>query len=116
MAGENEPKYDANGPHYYIAFHSPGPNWVKGKQYNEQPDFMAHVKYMSYLHEKGKIVISGPFMEIEGGLDGRLAPGGMVILRAKSLEEATRLANDDPTVKSGMIIAEMKTVWVPFHD
>jgi uncharacterized protein len=115
MADENDPKYDADGPHYYVVFHSPGPKWVKEKRYNEQPDFMVHVKYMSDLHEKGKVLISGPFMEVEGGLNGRLAPGGMIVLRTKSLEEAARLAKDDPTVKSGMINAEVKILWVPFH-
>jgi hypothetical protein len=33
---------DENGPHYFVAFHSPGPNWVAGIQYNEQPSFMEH--------------------------------------------------------------------------
>lgn len=115
MANQDEPKFDANGPHYYVAFHSPGPNWVEGVPYNEQPDFMVHVKYMSDLNQQGKIYISGPFMEVEGGLNGRLAPGGMAVFKTKSLAEAMKLAKDDPTVKSGMINADMKTLWLPFH-
>ena len=61
-------------------------------------------------------MISGPFMDAPGGLAGQLADGGMAILRAANLEEATRLGTDDPTVKFGMLNVEMKTFWVPFHE
>jgi uncharacterized protein len=65
---------------------------------------------------KGKIVLSGPFMEEPGGLAGKLANGGMAILKAADLKEATKLGTDDPTVQSGMLKVEIKTFWVPFHD
>jgi uncharacterized protein len=107
---------DEKGPHYFVAFHSPGPNWVAGTPYNEQPEFLKHVDYISGLHDKGKIVLSGPFMEEPGGLAGKLANGGMAILKATDLKEATKLGTDDPTVQSGMLKVEMKTFWVPFHD
>jgi len=55
-------------------------------------------------------------MEKPGGLSGKLANGGMAILKAADLEEATRLGTDDPTVQSGMLRVEMKTFWAPFHD
>ena len=91
---------DENGPSYFVAFHSPGPNWVQGTPYNEQPRFMDHANYISLCHDQGKIVLSGPFMQ---------TPGGMAIFRAADLEEATRLGTDDPTVRSGMLIVEVKT-------
>jgi uncharacterized protein len=95
---------DEKGPHYFVAFHSPGPKWVEGTPYNEQPEFTKHVEY------------SGPFMAQPRGLAGELANGGMAILKAADLEEATELGTDDPTVQSGMLKVEMKTFWVPFHD
>ena len=107
---------DENGPHYFVAFQTPGPNWVKGVKYNEQPEFMAHVGYMVELQERGLTVLSGPFMEKAGGLNGVLADGGMTIFRAADLEEATRIGTDDPTVKSGMLAVEVKMMWVPFHE
>ena len=58
---------------------------------------------------------SGPFMETPGGMAGTMASGGMAIFKAANLEEATRLGTDDPTVQSGMLHAEVKTWWVPFH-
>ena len=103
---------DKNGPTYFVVFHSPGPKWVAGKRYNEQPEFGDHVKYMEECHARGKIVLSGPFME---GV-GVMAPGGMTVFRAADLEEATALGTEDPTVKSGMLKVEVKPWWIPFHD
>ena len=107
---------DQNGPHYYVGFHSPGPKWVEGVKYNEQPEFAMHVSYMEEMQAKGLTVLSGPFMEKPGGLNGILANGGMTIFRAADYEEAVKIANDDPTVKSGMLNVEVKTFWVPFHE
>ena len=45
----------------------------------------------------------------------RLTNGGMAILKAADLKEATNHGTDDPTVQSGMLKVEMKTFWVPFH-
>jgi uncharacterized protein YciI len=107
---------DVNGPHYFVAFQTPGPKWVPGVRYNEQPEFMTHVGYMTELQERGLTVLSGPFMERAGGLDGVLADGGMTIFRATDLDEAIRIGTDDPTVKSGMLNVEVKMLWVPFHE
>jgi uncharacterized protein YciI len=107
---------DENGPHYFVAFQRPGPNWVQGVKYNEQPGFFDHVGYMTELQDKGLTVLSGPFMEKAGGLNGVLADGGMTIFKAANLEEAIKIGTDDPTVKSGMLNVEVKMFWVPFHD
>jgi len=106
---------DENGPHYYVAFQTPGPNWVPGVRYNEQPEFMVHVGYMDQMQAKGQTVLSGPFMEKAGGLNGVLEDGGMTIFKAADLAEATKIATDDPSVKSGMLNVTVKTFWVPFH-
>ncbi|NYI00389.1 uncharacterized protein YciI [Cupriavidus plantarum] len=106
---------DENGPHYFVAFQTPGPKWVPGVKYNEQPEFGVHVAYMIEMHDKGLTVMSGPFMKEAGGLSGVLDDGGMTIFKAKDLAEATRIATDDPTVKSGFLNVEVKMMWVPFH-
>jgi len=106
---------DENGPHYFVAFQTPGAKWIQGVKYNEQPDFMKHVGYMLEMQEKGLTVLSGPFMEKSGGLAGVLADGGMTIFKAADLVEAQKIATDDPTVKSGMLNVEVKMLWVPFH-
>ena len=107
---------DENGPHYFVAFQTPGPKWVQGVPYNEQPEFMDHVGYMTQMQERGLTVLSGPFMKQAGGLNGVLDDGGMTIFRAADLDEATRIGTDDPTVKSGMLDVEVKMMWVPFHE
>ena len=107
---------DPNGPHYFVAFQSPGPNWAPGIKYNEQADFPIHVGYMTEMQDRGLTVLSGPFMEEAGGLDGVLSDGGMTIFKAADLEAATKIATDDPTVKSGMLNVDVKMFWVPFHD
>jgi uncharacterized protein YciI len=107
---------DENGPHYFVAFQTPGPKWDSSKKYNEQPEFMDHVGYMTQLQEQGLTVLSGPFMEKAGGLNGVLSDGGMTIFRATDLDEAIRIGTDDPTVKSGMLNVEVKMFWVPFHE
>ncbi|REE93242.1 YCII-related domain-containing protein [Cupriavidus plantarum] len=106
---------DENGLHYFVAFQTPGPKWVPGVKYNEQPQFGVHVAYMIEMHDKGLTVMSGPFMKEAGGLSGVLDDGGMTIFKAKDLAEATRIATDDPTVKSGFLNVEVKMMWVPFH-
>jgi uncharacterized protein YciI len=106
---------DENGPHYFVAFQTPGPNWVEGVKYNEQPGFMEHVGYMTEMHEKGQTVLSGPFMLKAGGLNGDLDNGGMTIFKADDLPAAIKIALDDPTVKSGMLDVDVKMIWVPFH-
>jgi uncharacterized protein len=55
-------------------------------------------------------------MEAPGGLAGKLASGGMAIFKAADLAEATKLGTDDPTVQSGMLKVDIKTLWVPLHD
>lgn len=106
---------DENGPHYFVAFQTPGPKWVLDVPYNEQPEFMDHVGYMLKLQEEGRTVLSGPFMKKAGGLHGVLENSGMTIFKADSLEEAIKIGSDDPTVKSGMLNVEVKMMWVPFH-
>jgi uncharacterized protein YciI len=107
---------DYNGPHYFVAFQTPGSKWVQGVKYNEQPEFMNHVAYMTQMHDAGQTVLSGPFMKKAGGLNGELENGGMTIFKAADMDEALRICNDDPTVKSGMLNVEVKLMWVPFHD
>mgnify|MGYP003583853041 CR=1 FL=1 len=106
---------DTNGPHLYVVFQSPGPKWVDGTPYNEQPEFMDHANYISSCHDKGQVVLSGPFMKEEGGLEGKLEDGGFTIFKAANFAEATKLGTEDPTVKSGMLKVDIKTLWVPFH-
>ncbi len=61
-----------------------GPKWVAGTPYNEQPEFWDHVKYMEECQARGKIVLSGLFMEGAGVM----AAGGMTVFKAADIAEA----------------------------
>ncbi len=63
-----------------------------------------HMKHLSDLAKEGKICIAGPF-----GDDGDAR--GIVIFKVKSLEEARRLADADPAVISGRLVADIRPWW-----
>jgi uncharacterized protein YciI len=58
---------------------------------------------MSFI-ESGKLVIGGPFLDDSGG---------MMVLRAESIEEAEQIANADPSVQSGLLKVHVKEWFVP---
>lgn len=91
-------------PLYYVMLHSPGPAWVKDVPFREQPGVDAHVQYMRNLLQQGLIVMGGPFLDDSGG---------MMIARSPDLEEARRVASQDPAVKNGLLRVQVRPWMVP---
>lgn len=60
----------------------------------------AHLKNMTTLAEKGKLVVAGPFLD-----DGDLR--GIYIFDAASAEEVRELTETDPAVKAGRLSYEI---------
>lgn len=60
----------------------------------------AHVRHLQELERSGQLVLCGPFSDY---------PGGMVIIRAASREEAVRIAERDPYVLTGIRSYELRT-------
>ncbi|WP_221801984.1 YciI family protein [Paenibacillus typhae] len=60
----------------------------------------AHVSHLQELERSGQLVLCGPFSDY---------PGGMVIIRAASREEAVRIAERDPYVLTGIRSYELRT-------
>ena len=54
---------------------------------------MRHIAYVKSLDDAGKLVLAGPFENFAGG---------MVIVRAESIEAATEIAKSDPFVTEGV--------------
>jgi uncharacterized protein YciI len=106
---------DENWPHYFAAYHSPGPEWVDGTPYDRQPGFEDHVAYIADCRSKGWIVPDNPFREASDDVSRIFAFGNVTIFRATDLEEAMRLGADDPTVRSGMLIVRVAPWAVPSH-
>src|SRR5690242_10179854 len=89
---------------YYVLFHTPGPKWVEGTDFREQPGVIDHVQYMASFMEGERLVIGGPFLDNSGG---------MMVLRADSQEEAETVANADPSVQAGLLKVHVRPWFVP---
>ena len=59
-----------------------------------------HIEHLRRLDDQGKLVLAGPFEDY---------PGGMVIVRADSLEAARQIAESDPFVSEGVRTFEIRT-------
>ena len=57
-----------------------------------------HLAYQRELEEAGRLVMAGPVSDEAGDY---MIGGGMILLRADSMEEATQMAEDDPMHKTG---------------
>jgi hypothetical protein len=89
---------------YYIAFYSPGSAWSKGKPANEQKNFTEHSNHLSELRQKNKIDIGG-----------RYENSMILLLRAKSEEEAKSMVEEDPGVKNKLFKVEVHA-FTPFYN
>lgn len=57
-----------------------------------------HFAYLTDLEARGILLAAGPFMDRDGARHG----AGMMILRAASIEEADRIAAEEPYRKHGL--------------
>lgn len=86
-------------PVYFVLFHTPGEKWTANVSFREQPGVMEHVQYMARFVQTNQLVIGGPFLDNSGG---------MMVMQAGSLEEAERLAKEDPSVQKGLLNVSVK--------
>lgn len=95
----------------YVVFHSPGPAWVPGVDFREQPGVAEHVAHYLKLFESGNLEMGGPFLENDAG-------GMMVSTTGMSKAEIEDFAAQDPAVISGLLVFEVKTWYTPMstHD
>lgn len=84
---------------YYVAFLKKGPNWTA----EQTPELLElqqkHLAHISYMAETGKVLLAGPFIDA-----GEMR--GMLVFKTESLDEAWKLANEDPAVKAGRLVAQ----------
>ena len=95
-------------PRYQVLFHRPGITWQPGVPFREQPGVDRHQGFMKQLQDEGHLVIGGPFLDEESG--------GMVILRAESVDEAMRLAQTDPSIEAGLLTVTVRPWLVPMRN
>lgn len=91
----------------HIVFHSPGPNWKSGLDFREQQEdiVMKHVQHYRKLYAQGKLLLGGPFTDIDSG--------GMMIADGEiTREELEEFAASDPAILAGLLTFEVKTWYV----
>lgn len=88
-------------PIRYVIIHKPGPKWQYGVDYRQQEGVGEHVQHYLKLHQQGKLQLGGPFLLPDVG-------GMMVTTKNVSLEEIEAFAAEDPAVKLGLLIYEIR--------
>jgi uncharacterized protein YciI len=88
-------------PVFAVTFRT-GPGWDAAKPPGEQLHFADHSRNLRQLRADGRILIGGRFGDV-----------GLVLLRAKSGEEARALVERDPSIQAGVFKAEIHP-WSPF--
>ena len=84
-------------PQYYVFWMTnvdPAPKTAKTVDEIRQD----HFAYLGDLEARGILLAAGPFMDADGKRHG----AGMMILRAASIEEADRIAAEEPYRKNGL--------------
>ncbi|MGX5723001.1 YciI-like protein [Shinella zoogloeoides] len=65
-----------------------------------------HLAYLNALNADGKLGFAGPFL----GDDGK-PTGSLVVVKAETIEEARRIAADDPYAKAGLFADVEVKAW-----
>ncbi len=86
----------------FALLYRPGPHWVHGEPLDRQP-LAAHLAYMEELSWAGRIALAGPFLD---------AAAGLAVLRAADAEAAAAVLANDPAVRDGVLVGEVRT-WLP---
>jgi uncharacterized protein YciI len=110
LAQSNNPLYDAELAKklgaddygmktYVMAFLKTGPNRPKDSVARDELQ-KAHLKNIMRLADEGKLIVAGPFLDNQ---DIR----GIFIFNVSSVEEAKKLTESDPAVRTGSLVMEL---------
>ena len=69
-----------------------------GAPENVKANLPAHLDYQRDMEQQGRLVMAGPVSDATGN---EMNGAGMIIYRAESLDEATKMAQNDPMHASG---------------
>jgi uncharacterized protein YciI len=92
---------------YYFTFLRRGPKWTAEKTPDTEKLQAAHMANINAMAKTGKLVIAGPFENA-----GEYA--GVFVFKVGSLDEAKALAESDPAVKAGRLVADVHP-WLVFQ-
>lgn len=88
---------------YYFVMLKSGPNRGQDKETTAQLQ-AGHMAHMQKMYQDGKLSIAGPFAD-----NGEWR--GIWIFNTTTLEEAQKLAEQDPMIKAGRLIYEIHPWW-----
>lgn len=92
----------------YVVLLSEGPDYNDNSEPDKTQAIMyQHIQYQLGLQDSGEALAGGGFSEASDGMIG------LTLLRANSLEDAQRIANQDPAVLAGRFKATVKAWYVP---
>jgi uncharacterized protein YciI len=91
----------------FVLAHHAGPAWSPDLAYPEQPGVLGHIGFMRSLDERGILVLGGPYDDVRAG-----EPVGMAIIEAPDLAAAEAIAQQDPSLASGLIRVQVRA-WHP---
>jgi uncharacterized protein YciI len=91
----------------FLVFRDPGPAWLPGLPSRQQPLWDEHAVFMDGLFERGRIVLGGPYTDYSRVL---------LIVNARSMEEASQLFRDDPWTEHGILVDSDVIEWSVFLD
>lgn len=88
---------------YFMVFLKRGTNRTQSETESKEIQ-KQHLAYLNKVYEMGKTSITGPF-----GDDGDIR--GIVIYNTATIEEAEKLAKQDPAVQAGRLEVEVHPFW-----
>jgi uncharacterized protein YciI len=90
-----------------VVFHSPGPNWEPGGNFQDQSEDIVrkHVQHYRKFYEQGNLSLGGPYTDIDSG-------GMMIADEGITREELEEFAASDPAVVAGLLKFEVRTWYV----
>ena len=94
---------------YFVVILKRGPKWTAEMTPEIEKVLEGHFANIKKLTKEGKLAVAGPFFGQEG--EGALA--GLFIFKVDSIEEAIRLAEQDPGVQAGRFTFEAITWYGP---
>ena len=92
------PKYEMIS--YVVGFLVKGPKWTAESSEETKRIQEGHMGHIRKMADSGKLVVAGPFMD-----NGELR--GMLVFKDLSLEEARKVADEDPAVKAGRLVVKL---------
>lgn len=93
---------------YFLVLLRRGPHWDLPHQHEELMPLQ--LAFLRRGTKAGDIVLTGPVLDQADDLTG------ISIIRAGDLAAARALANQDPAVQAGRLIAEVRPVYLPSLD